>query len=69
MKVTNNNLSTYPLYKVPFRHSNNNEFKERNTIMDIRRKYDRKMRREYIGGIIVMAVAFVMMILTMRWFG
>jgi beta-lactamase regulating signal transducer with metallopeptidase domain len=40
----------------------NSEFKERRTMMDIRREYDKKMRRECIWGAVVMVAMFVIMV-------
>ena len=46
-----------------------NEFRERHTYMDTRREHDKKVRRELIGGMAVMVVAFGMMIIAMRIWG
>jgi len=45
------------------------EFKERCTMMDVRRNYDKKMKWECIGGMVVMAVVFIMMILALNLWG
>ncbi len=47
----------------------NSEFKERHTIMDIRREYDKRMRRECIWGAVVMVVAFGMVIISIILWG
>lgn len=39
--------------------------KDRHTYMDTRREYDKKMKRELIGGIVVMVVAFGMMLMSL----
>jgi hypothetical protein len=66
--ISSKNLSTFTPCKKSYWHTNQ-EFKERRTMMDIRREYDKKMKKECIWGAVFMVVAFGLMVAAMVIYG
>jgi hypothetical protein len=59
--ISSKNLSTFTPCKKSYWHTNR-EFKEQRTMMDIKREFDKKMRRECIWGTVFMVMMFGVMI-------